>query len=50
MERCARRKSLQVQNTEQIGSNTIQVKLTEQAGQPITGAEVTVTFFMPAIL
>jgi nitrogen fixation protein FixH len=33
----------------QKGSNTIRVKLTDQAGQPIAGAEVTVTFFMPAM-
>jgi Cu(I)/Ag(I) efflux system membrane fusion protein/cobalt-zinc-cadmium efflux system membrane fusion protein len=31
------------------GSNTVRVKLTAQAGKPITGAEVTVTFFMPAM-
>lgn len=28
------------------GSNTVRVKLTSQNGQPITGAQVTVTFFM----
>lgn len=33
----------------QKGSNTVRVKLTDQAGKPITGAEVTVTFFMPAM-
>jgi Cu(I)/Ag(I) efflux system membrane fusion protein/cobalt-zinc-cadmium efflux system membrane fusion protein len=31
------------------GSNTVRVKLTDQAGKPIAGAEVTVTFFMPAM-
>ncbi len=31
------------------GSNTVRVKLTSQNGQPITGAQVTVTFFMPAM-
>lgn len=33
----------------QKGSNTVRVKLTDSAGQPITGAEVTATFFMPAM-
>jgi nitrogen fixation protein FixH len=33
----------------QKGSNTVRVKLTDSAGQPITGAEVTVTFLMPAM-
>lgn len=33
----------------QKGSNTVKVKLTGQSGQPISGAEVTVTFFMPAM-
>ena len=33
----------------QKGSNTVRVKLTDQAGKPIAGAEVTVTFFMPAM-
>jgi Cu(I)/Ag(I) efflux system membrane fusion protein/cobalt-zinc-cadmium efflux system membrane fusion protein len=33
----------------QKGSNTVRVKLTDSAGQPVTGAEVTVTFFMPAM-
>ena len=28
------------------GSNTVRVKLTSQNGQPVTGAQVTVTFFM----
>ena len=31
------------------GSNTVRVKLTSQNGQPIPGAQVTVTFFMPAM-
>jgi len=31
------------------GSNTVRVKLTSQDGNPITGANVTVTFFMPAM-
>jgi len=31
------------------GSNTVRVKLTGQDGNPITGANVTVTFFMPAM-
>jgi nitrogen fixation protein FixH len=30
----------------QKGSNTIRVKLTDPAGKPIVGAQVTVTFFM----
>jgi RND family efflux transporter MFP subunit len=33
----------------QKGSNTVRVKLTDKAGKPIAGAEVTVTFFMPAM-
>ena len=33
----------------QKGSNTVRVKLTDQAGKPIAGAQVTVTFFMPAM-
>jgi nitrogen fixation protein FixH len=33
----------------QKGSNTVKVTLTDQLGQPISGAEVTVTFFMPAM-
>jgi Cu(I)/Ag(I) efflux system membrane fusion protein/cobalt-zinc-cadmium efflux system membrane fusion protein len=33
----------------QKGSNTIRVKLTDPAGKPITGAQVTATFFMPAM-
>src|SRR5580693_2194950 len=31
------------------GGNTVRVKLTGQDGKPITGANVTVTFFMPAM-
>ena len=31
------------------GSNTFRVKLTGADGAPITGAQVTVTFFMPAM-
>jgi nitrogen fixation protein FixH len=31
------------------GSNTVRVKLTGQDGKPITGATVSVTFFMPAM-
>ena len=31
------------------GSNTVRVKLTGQDSKPITGAQVTVTFFMPAM-
>ncbi|MFZ1976281.1 MAG: FixH family protein [Candidatus Acidiferrales bacterium] len=31
------------------GGNRVRVKLTDSAGQPVTGAEVTVTFFMPAM-
>jgi nitrogen fixation protein FixH len=33
----------------QKGSNTIRVKLTDAAGKPIGGAQVTVTFFMAAM-
>lgn len=33
----------------QKGTNTVRVKLTDPTGRPITGATVTVTFFMPAI-
>src|SRR5260370_38260891 len=32
-----------------IGSNTVRVKLTDQQGKPLTGAQVTVTFFMAAM-
>ena len=31
------------------GSNVFRVKLTDAAGSPITGAQVTVTFYMPAM-
>jgi len=31
------------------GSNTVRVKLTSSDGKPITAAQVTVTFFMPAM-
>jgi RND family efflux transporter MFP subunit len=31
------------------GSNTIRVKLTDRSGAPLSGAEVSVTFFMPAM-
>ena len=33
----------------QKGTNTIRVKLTDQAGKPIAGAQVSVTFFMAAM-
>ncbi len=33
----------------QKGSNTIRVKLTDPAGKPIAGAQVTATFFMAAM-
>jgi len=33
----------------QKGSNTVRVKLTDPAGKPISGADVTVTFFMAAM-
>ena len=33
----------------QKGHNTIRVKLTDQAGKPIAGAQVNVTFFMAAM-
>ncbi len=33
----------------QKGSNTVRVKLTDPEGKPISGAEVTVTFFMAAM-
>jgi Cu(I)/Ag(I) efflux system membrane fusion protein/cobalt-zinc-cadmium efflux system membrane fusion protein len=32
-----------------LGSNTLRVKLTGPGGVPVTGAQVTVTFFMPAM-
>jgi membrane fusion protein, copper/silver efflux system len=31
------------------GANTVRVKLTSSNGSPVTGAQVTVTFFMPAM-
>lgn len=33
----------------QKGPNTVRVKLTDETGQPISGADVAVTFFMPAM-
>lgn len=33
----------------QKGSNTIRVKLTDPTGKPVSGAQVSVTFFMPAM-
>lgn len=33
----------------QKGSNTVRVKLADPAGKPISGADVTVTFFMAAM-
>jgi RND family efflux transporter MFP subunit len=36
-------------NPPRKGSNTVRVKLTEQDGKPIAGANVTVTFFMAAM-
>ena len=33
----------------QKGSNTVRVKLTDQAGKAIVGAQVTITFSMPAM-
>jgi membrane fusion protein, copper/silver efflux system len=33
----------------QKGSNTVRVRLTDQQGKPLTGAQVTVTFFMAAM-
>src|SRR5579864_694494 len=33
----------------QKGNNTVRVKLTDQAGKPLSGAQVTVTFFMAAM-
>lgn len=33
----------------QKGNNTFRVKLTDQTGQPIAGAEVTITCFMPGM-
>lgn len=31
------------------GTNVVKVKLNDQTGQPITGADVAVTFYMPAM-
>jgi Cu(I)/Ag(I) efflux system membrane fusion protein/cobalt-zinc-cadmium efflux system membrane fusion protein len=36
-------------STPRLGSNTLRVKLTGAGGVPVTGAQVTVTFFMPAM-
>jgi Cu(I)/Ag(I) efflux system membrane fusion protein/cobalt-zinc-cadmium efflux system membrane fusion protein len=36
-------------STPRLGANTLRVKLTGSGGAPITGAQVTVTFFMPAM-
>ena len=36
-------------STPHMGSNMLRVKLTGAAGTPVTGAQVTVTFFMPAM-
>jgi RND family efflux transporter MFP subunit len=36
-------------STPRIGANTLRVKLTGSDGTPVTGAQVTVTFFMPAM-
>lgn len=36
-------------STPRIGTNTLRVKLTDAGGEPVTGAQVTVTFFMPAM-
>jgi len=33
----------------QKGRNTVRVKLTNEAGRPIEGAQVSITFFMPAM-
>ena len=35
--------------TPRKGSNVFHVKLTDASGAPISGAEVTVTYFMPAM-
>jgi RND family efflux transporter MFP subunit len=35
--------------TPRLGNNTFRVKLTAADGSPVTGAQVTVTFFMPAM-
>lgn len=31
------------------GNNVVRVKVTSNDGQPVTGAQVTITFFMPAM-
>lgn len=36
-------------STPRVGTNTLRVKLTGAGGVPIAGAQVTVTFFMPAM-
>jgi Cu(I)/Ag(I) efflux system membrane fusion protein/cobalt-zinc-cadmium efflux system membrane fusion protein len=36
-------------STPRIGTNTLRVRLTGSDGAPVTGAQVTVTFFMPAM-
>jgi len=36
-------------STPRLGTNTLRVKLTGSNGAPITGAQVTATFFMPAM-
>ena len=36
-------------STPRIGTNTLRVRLTGSEGAPVTGAQVTVTFFMPAM-
>lgn len=38
-----------IPSTPQKGNNTIRVKLTDQSGKPIDGAQVSVTFFMAAM-
>jgi Cu(I)/Ag(I) efflux system membrane fusion protein/cobalt-zinc-cadmium efflux system membrane fusion protein len=36
-------------STPRLGTNTLRVKLSGAGGAPVTGAQVTVTFFMPAM-
>lgn len=36
-------------NPAQRGNNTIRVKVSDKSGAPVSGAEVTVTFYMPAM-
>jgi Cu(I)/Ag(I) efflux system membrane fusion protein/cobalt-zinc-cadmium efflux system membrane fusion protein len=36
-------------STPHLGTNTLRVRLTGAGGAPVTGAQVTVTFFMPAM-